>query len=632
MNNEKTWRQLLIINLLLLLFWNSAVTSTYTTKEHYVVIFVVTFFMNAAFFYCLEKIDLVCMVKEIINYLNKNKGLVIIFVIMAICSATAYKSWLNIDGYIYYSGLRRIKSWDFVSFNSLMIGGHHSQAYAALLLIGEYLFPNNIIGVRIVLFVMAIVAVYCFYEIVSSILVINNIIEKSLLTGLYAFAPLFLGLLMEVNTDFPLLCFFTCLVCCGLKKCYILQAFCGFLLCFSKETGCVLYGAYFIGILIYRIKTNIKNFNLVKKLFSHDIILLSSGGVTWLLNYFLNRNLGWMNKAVVRMGTQNEHYLNSFGIYPRYILYKLSEMMFLNFNWILYGFVLLTISVLVIYGSSSLFKKTNVKNEVCVGIITSFISFIIYSTLYITYVHARYLIPLVFFMAFCGVVSIVVLVDKKKMRIIILAIINMVFLISNFYSVDPISNNLFLSENTGKSVIFIPNTVSIADDIFNLNNNRSYEKAVINTSGMYNLQCEHLSVCFDKSLEKINYTEDTLIILPRQYREEYGTLVSIFGINISGVGINELYWDSVKKTVNINCADNIQEMRRDGRYRKLNIRVLNNISELRKEDVSRYRHIYYFELPFQKDFNHLEYTEGIKIVDRTKTEYFSWRWYIDKLK
>ena len=106
---------------------------------------------------------------------------------------------------------------------------------------------------------MALITIYCFYLILDTILNNKSKIDMAIYTAIFAFSPMFLGILGEINVDFPSMCFFVWMVCCGIRGRYISQSLCGLLLCYSKETGVLLYGFYVLGMVVFRIIVNRKH-------------------------------------------------------------------------------------------------------------------------------------------------------------------------------------------------------------------------------------------------------------------------------------------------------------------------------------------------------------------------------------
>lgn len=625
--------------ILIVLFWDLALFSKYTDKQNILWIVIGTVLIHIVFIY-----TILCIISKRKDKKDKfdiknsiiNPYLFVIFVIFVVCFSTILKSWLNLDGHIYYSYVRDLKEWDF-TWNKLMLAGHMSQGYTLFLMIGEFLFPNNPFGVRIIHCIMALISIYCFYLIVYTIMRNKNKLEAALYTAIFAFSPMLLGLIGEVNTDFPTLCFLTWMICCGVREKYIRQALCGILLCFSKETGCLLYGSYILGCIIFRIiknrRQNIKM--IIKSIISTDMILFVFGGVFWGISYLLNNSGSWVDSTTIStVDTTSQNIgikINTIAFFPYYILKKIQQLLYINCNWILYTFVFIAIFANFIVGTYLFRKKIKIKGEILIGASFSFCAFLIYNFLYVTYNHYRYLLPFAFFLSLGVSISLMILIRRNTIRKIIAVCLVCVVFISNFCSLDPIAENIFMKQGTGTGSILIPCTM-YTDKQKNaiIGNKEDYACATINTSGMYNFQSHYLSICFDKTLKKIDYKEDSIIIIPSQYRDEYGTLATIFGVNV--LGYREFYWDTKRSQLNINCVDDMERMKNNSRYQKLNYRIVNKISEISQQEMQNYKNVYYIALPFDPEFNHDNFLEGRQVDSKETVQYFGWKWNVYKMK
>ena len=630
--------QILPIELLFTIFWNSALLSDYSDKSNILIVILGTILLNVMLIITLYAIIIVHRPKiNIYFFIKNNLGFFIILSISLLCYLTVINAWLNLDGYLYYSDIRKIKEWDFSNISKLMLAGHSSHGLTSSVMIGEFLFPNNILGVRIIQFVLYAITTYCFYKTIKHTLKKINEPEAFLYTAVFALSPMFLGLSAEINTDFPLLCFFVWMFYCGIKGYYLLQAFCALLLCFSKETGCLLYGFYLFGILLGNLITwRRQNLPIkVKYLFSCETILMISSGCIWIANFLFGKGIGWMNTIAsspqtaktVNTGIK----LNSLGFFPKYIFEKVQQMLFINFNWILYALILFLICDMVIEKHNYKESKVTIKQGHIFALLLSFIAFLLYNFFYITYNHYRYLIPFSFFICFTAMLTVHITIKKRMIKLFITSGITILFVLSNFFTIDPISQSLFLKEGTGLGNILIPCTI-ITDSNNNavIKDKESYESVIINTSGIYNFQYAYLGQCFDKTLEEINYDEEILLIMPMEYRDDWGTRASIFGINLAG--IDDIYWDTEKKQTNINCAEQISDMEQDKKYQKINLCITNDMKSVNKKMRNKYKKIYYIALPFQQTFNHFSFLSNEKIKFQKTIQYISWKWVIHQIK
>lgn len=630
--------EIMPIQILFFIFWSLAIVSTYTDKSNVLAVVIGSLIVIGSFLYSMIYIFFFQKYSfDLKAFWSKNKYLFPILLIFIICACTTWDSWLNLDGFIYYTEIRRIRNFDFFHINNLMLGGHMSQGYSIFMLIGEFLTPGNVIGARIVQCIMGVITIYCFYSVADTVLVCSDRMDKALYTALFAFSPLLLCTISDLNSDFPLVCFFTWMVYCGIKGKYILQSFCGILLCFSKETGCILYGFYFIGIFIYRTISVIKSRKkmsivILKKIFTSDLWIATLGGILWIITFLSLENKGWMENTEVSTEQIGIH-LNSFAIYPDYIMQRLRQVFYINFAWLFFYIIWLFICFMIFRICKNFFQKINIKVEILFGIILSFLGFLAYSCLYVTWDHYRYLIPLAFFLFFGTMIAMDCICKNLRIKKMILCFLIVILFCSNFYTFDPISEKFFSMEGTGTGNILIPSRMEADNNsIVTINNTDTRKYTITNNSRLYNFESIYMNICFNQSLRKIHYNNDALIILPREYeyRSEYRAIASIFGVNVAGY--SEYYWDTQEERLNINCADEIEKMKNDSRYCKFNYRILNSLDELSQEEMGAYQHIYYMALPFQKDFDHAKFLESADSKYIDTVQYISWKWDIYQIK
>ena len=628
--------QLLPIQIFFAIFWDLAIMSQYTDKSNILAIIIGSFIIFGSLLCSI--IYLFYIKKDMFHmgFLFDNiKYLLPILIVFMLCVYTTCDSWLNLDGFQYYKELRKIRSFNFVDFKDLRLCGHMSQGYSLFLLLGEFITPGNIVGARIIHCIMAVITICCFYSIADTILVYSDKWDKALYTALFAFSPLFLCSISELNTDFPLLCFFVWMICCGFKEKYILQSFCGILLCFSKEPGCILYGSYMAGIVlcrIFKIRKEI-SFRALKKVLSPDLYLASLGGILWIITaIILNREVsGWVNNTHVSSSASGIQ-LHSVAIFKDYIIHRIKQMLFINFSYIFWGIILLFMGLSAFRICKFFFKKIKIKSEMLSGIVLSCFSFFMYSCLYVTYDHYRYLIPLAFFLFFGVMISMDCIWKNINSKKYCCAFFMILLLCSNFYTFDPLSKKVFISVGTGIGEILVPRSVSCDANGYAgmYDTETNYKCAFINNRCIYNFQSAYMNICFTKTMREIDYDADTLIILPRQYSDAWGTTASIFGINVCNY--SEYYWDTKAAKLNINCADEIEKMQNDSRYCKFNYKVLRSMEELSEEETKSYQRIYYIALPLQENFNHEKFLAQTDSHLIDTVQYISWKWDVYQIK
>lgn len=647
--SKSKFLQIFLIVFLITVFWDISLISKYSDKGYIVYIAVLTVIFNLAsvifIFYGIKKNYFISFLK----YICKDNYIFVIYLIVAMATFSVINSWLSEDSFIYYSYLESAKCWDFLHINKLNLAGHSCFAYTVFILMGEYITPGNIIGARIVQMVMAFVCIFCFKEILKKFL--NNASEKFIFFGtlMFAVSPLFMGLISEINTDFPLLIFLVCLIYCDVYDYSILEGFFCLCLCFSKETGVVLFGMYYIGKVGYgliknRVYNPIKMCKYVIKKYSLQFL----AGLIFIVYYFFNRNQGWLhsmsvNDASSKNSAGHEFVLNnyiklsSFGVSKKYIQRKLVDILFLNYNWIAYFLCIILVCYLIFYGKKIVKKKLNIKMEVVFGIVFLFIGFMVYNLFYITYNEFRYFLPYVFMSVLGAVLSIYIIMENSKIRNLIMLIICIIFLVSNFYSFDPLSNLLISHQSTGLGNIYevihydhrqIDGIEYITNICSTGKENNQYAR--ICNSMTYNLQHAYFSEAFEKTLDNIDYNENDLVLIPSMYdKNTYAMSYILFGRN-NVVGIDNYYWNLKRKNLEINRIRYEKYFELSDNYAKLNIEAVNEKFNLNEINTSLYENIYYIALPFDDEYNF----DNIKdqSIDKKIIKSYGWKWSVYKLK
>lgn len=603
------------------LFWNLCMISKFSVKTHYVYMISGEVLLNI---FWLELI-LIILDREGIgsfwNWIKSKWNILIIYIIFSICTIPTLNSWLGLDGIHYYNSIRYIRHWDFVNIFSLQMCGHVSQGYTIFALIGEYLFPDKVIGVRIINILLAFVAIYAFYKIVEKLFVNSSKLEKTLCTCLFAFSPMLLGMIQEINLDFAILCFFTCMVYAYMYKYEIWIIAFSILLCFSKEPGVILYGMFIIGILTGRIIQQIKTNKKVQimALITKDIILAAMGGVLWIALYFGNSNRGWIEQATTAEGTETSlpagTMLNTFAIDFDYILVRLKQMFLINFSWLIVALAL--IGALAVLAFKRRTVKEKVSLEIVFSVIFSFIGFLIYSCFYVTWIHYRYLMVLLFYITFFYVVIYSCIKLHRYIKLTVTFVLLTLVTISDFVTIDPVSTRNFNSFGTGKTGIIIPCVMSVGQDkIININR-KELPGGDINNAALYNLEWSYFGRAFDNMLEELNYDSEKLILI----HGEENRINCYFGIY--GKLTDSLYWNNQTKGLNINTYDKYE----GEEYQKFNVRMVSDSSVLNSLDLSIYKEVYLLDLDTTED---MEGLEDYTYYDNY--EYAMWSWDIYKIK
>lgn len=386
-----------------------------------------------------QKKYLIDLPKKICNFVDKHKGLLILLLIMLGLSVYHNDVEPRWDGAYVYTYLNEMQLHSVFSMDSLQFCSHISMAYIALNKLLGVIFGDLLLGMSIGNIALFLLSICCMYGILKNVLPGRNDLEYTLLTSIYAISPLILGLVNYNYWDYWVVVLFPVIVYCGLSNKWIWQLIFAFVLCFSKEPAVIAYAFYCIGVIISDfayvktcgLKSRFKHILLQKKYWGMLVI-----GIAWLYSY---------------ISLPNWNGVGGFTFNAKYILNKLKVMLILQFNWILVIFACILLVYLLIAKKRSLFNKL-------LPIILSDFAFIIFSCVFETHNHARYMdthISALNILALIGLGVIMSQIYAKLLAICLLILLGL----SNYATIDPLTLQIFPNYIVGSATM-----ISTSDD------------------------------------------------------------------------------------------------------------------------------------------------------------------------
>lgn len=598
-------RQFFIPSLFAALFWNLAYFSQGTDKSNYIAFygFAALNLLLILLTYLLisdRQITYLVFVEKIRDYCRGNKFLIATCILFVIGSVPILTTWLNQDGIDYYTCISELKTWNFTDLRALQMAGHHTEVYTMMLMIGEFLLPGHGVGVRLVCIVLAVLTIIAFDAILKILFHNEHSVERVILTGIFAFSPYLFGMLAEINTDFPLLCFFVWTVLFHLKKEYVMQAFCGALLCFTKEPGCLIYGAYVLGIVVCIIYENRKNVSeMLDKLTARRMLVNYGPGVLWIF-YFIGiqfRVWGTTTETSVS-ATETGYKLNSFDIWGTYIVYRLKEIFLFNYAWIFWGVIFLGLLWIALH-----YKKFVWKNGAItyIPICFSLGALLFINTVYITYPHIRYNIPFLFIETLCFGIIVTSVIKRSIVRKLFLSGVLVITILSN-YMTDPISEKIFYCIDSGNGQIVCPRLFYSPDGYCYEFEEISINYSQLNEGSAYNRQYLGRGKCFEQLFDQIDYRESDLIVVPNIAKDK-DMLYRHVLLRKTAWTEGSMYWNTEKKMTNANFFFD-ETLYDSAEWDKINTVVLEEGEPLREEWFSEYERVFYLKLPINKEYDH----------------------------
>jgi hypothetical protein len=129
-----------------------------------------------------------------------------------------------------------------LNVHSLRCGGHQSQLYMGLLALTQLARSGNLAAIVAANLVLALGALVAFDAVLRRLIPGHGWwAERALLVTVIALQPLLAATLIQLNSDFGVYVFFAMSLALLLWRRYRLAALAGLLLCFSKETGVLIY-------------------------------------------------------------------------------------------------------------------------------------------------------------------------------------------------------------------------------------------------------------------------------------------------------------------------------------------------------------------------------------------------------
>lgn len=557
--------------------------------------------------------------KDLMALIKNKWGLILIVAIYIGLSLETVDSMTRLDTNIYYTYLQDAKFWN-LSFDTVMnfkLGGHQSIGYTLWALIGVYLTPDSPAGLRLINIFLVCISIFALYSVYIKIFPSKSKIFPYLAVAFFAFNPLILGIIYEINLDLPLVCFYIWTIYSIMNNKPIFLLISSFFLVFSKETGIILLFGCALGwmcIQFYEIYSQ-KAIKLWYKIFNFKTAFIFCFSPALLLLSMLFTPL-WRQDSL-HVNNQSVQTMDSFGINLENTSIKIKELFILNFSWIMV--ILMVIGLCLLFFNKKGRKIYDRKKFIQIlPLLISCLFFIAFQFVYITYCHIRYITPyLPMFIA--GFFIILNLAMNKKVEIILTTCCLCLILIQNFYTLDFVSRSVCNLINIGKSELITTRTFVRSSE--NTIQTKKTAPLLINElqqtqSAIYNRQYLYFLSAFEKFLEEIQYDEKTYIAVAPIYEKggEGMTWISLFGRWYS----NELFYDENKNK----CVDNPSKT-------KLNISVVSDNSDI---DYDNYERIFLITFPYNKLFDNKKYLEQFEPISSYTVSEKLWEIYVYQLK
>ena len=441
------------------------------------------------------------------------------------------------DAGLYYDALMTgTETFDYSlkSFlSSFTLWTHPMQGTALLAAGGEMLFPRQRIGLYFVILAISVIAIFCLYGILGKIFPGTASWLKASGTAVFAFNPYVMGLFSHFNADYFSLMFFVILVYVFSEGLDYLAAFLTLLLIFSKETGILFAGIFLVTAILSRsFKSNESNLlhSLKRYLFPKRIFLYGTPPALFFLYLLYNKGFSFgeseTGKSPFRWDSSNFH---CFGFRSDYISVRMAQFLFFNFNWLIT--LLFVASVLVYFirkqrNSPKAMFSTDMDSSLPAGIFGAALVYLLFSCVFITYTLPRYNIYFAFPFSILTVAAVSYIWNRKAFQKAAVGGILSLFLLQNYYSLDP---SFLLHHdvlNLGYQIIYVQD-MYFAPSYFTCEFN-AYNHIIYYSDSLINAV-----------LAEIDPQEDDIFLVPQESWHETELIGEPF------LTEHPLYWDPV---------------------------------------------------------------------------------------
>jgi hypothetical protein len=396
------------------------------------------------------------------------------------------------------------------SVHSLRCGGHQSQLYMGLLWLTQLARPGNLSALMALNLALAVGALTALNLVLRRLIPGEGFwMERALIVSMVAVHPLLAATLVQVNADFGVYVFFAMSLAALVWRRYWLAAAAGMMLCFSKETGALIYFAMLALHVLFRLietraakaRTSGAVNPAILETIPALLPLVAFGGFLVWWGATQDSYAVW-NQGIHEHPAAGMHWFD----FDDVILRSYAAIIFiLGFAWIPTAVIVTD----VVTGAGRALRKladrplTGVDANLA-GYLAALTTTLVYLlTVYRTWSFPRYFVVLAPLLLLAGFISFVRLGAGPRVRRGALAVATIVLFSANYASWDPISRALFGTLSLGESTVY--DVSGIAHDF-----------RVIDADHLcYNLQFTGFHWALNAMYARLRPTAHTTIVFPR---------------------------------------------------------------------------------------------------------------------
>lgn len=446
------------------------------------------------------------------KWMLENSAILLVIAVFILLSVEVLHTWIMWDARQYYSdpgismdiqGIVDNFDADFSGIYQLYLLGHASLGYS-LWVIFFQLIREGPASVHAAGIILACISIYSFYQILRKILGYKYSNQTLALAAFpFAVSPFVLGIVENVNVDYATMYFAVAFIACSLYHYEALELIFAFCLCFTKEPAVIYYAAYIIAKIVCEYLAD--NSFSVRRLMTYGFgnmknYIYVAPIILWTILYAFNPNSMW-GSSKTDVASWRGQGINTFGIASNVILAKLKQIFLLNFNWLFWIIILFGI-IIFIAGRVKADKETLM---MIIPICAFGAAVLVFGCVYITWVHVRYVVPVIPVIYLLAAVAL----TKLRLRGIRFSICNFILtvllLVQSYYVIDPVTKGVYPSISVGSGKIYsmqVSDGPRIADD-------KQFHDSIV-----YNRQYIYWPETLVQALKDAEYDENMLIVWP----------------------------------------------------------------------------------------------------------------------
>lgn len=432
-----------------------------------------------------------------------NKAILLVMVCFILLSIEVVDSFVMWDAWHYYAFgtgclQKIIKLFDsnFSGIYSLYLVGHTSLGYSLWAILSQ-LFAEGTASLQIADIALAVISIFAYYQIVRKLFGKKYDNETAALAAVpYALSPFVLGIVGNINLDSATMYFAVIFIACVLYDYEALELVFAFAFCFTKEPAVIYYVAYIVAKVVcdYLSGHEFTLWGMIRFGFCNiKNYLYAIPAIVWMLLFIFNPSGGWAGGQA----TEWSH----FGVSSEIASLKLRQISFMNFNWIFWLTIVFGIVLLCI-------KKVRVDKKIfkLIPISSMGLSVIGFGCAYVTYVHPRYIVPIIPALYLTAIMMIGHW-NKKSLHLFAM-VVSVLLFIQNYKVIDPVMTHVFSSRPTGygsNSAMYVLGDLS---DQYRHHGNRYNDQIV------YNRQYTYWSETIEEVFLHSGYNGNMLVVFP----------------------------------------------------------------------------------------------------------------------